>query len=145
MSYKTKEKSTAALVTTIIFVVIVAAAVAAAVFFGGKTGAYEEEYNWIESDSAAINGMLDGSWYSGEKNASGILSYKIADEIAVGKDGKGDFKIENSGCSKPSLERRAYSRQAGLVLAHTRRIRQRLRQNGGVKKATLTGRRAAKE
>ena len=46
----------------------------------------------------------------------------------------GAFKIENSGCSKPSLERRAYSRQAGLVLAHTRRIRQRLRQNGGVKK-----------
>ena len=97
MSYKTKEKSTAALVTTILFVVIVAAVVAAAVFFGGKTGAYEEEYNWIESDSAAINGMLDGSWYSGEKNAPEILSYKIADEITVGKDGKGDFKIENSG------------------------------------------------
>ena len=97
MSYKTKEKSTAALVTTILFVVIVAAVVAAAVFFGGKTGAYEEEYNWIESDSAAINGMLDGSWYSGEKNPAGTLSYKIAEEITVGSDGKGDFKIENSG------------------------------------------------
>ena len=41
--------------------------------------------------------MLDGSWYSGEKNSAGTLSYKIAEEITVGSDGKGDFKIENSG------------------------------------------------
>lgn len=97
LSYKTKENNAAALVTTIIFVVIVAAAVAAVVFFGGTKQTHEEEYSWIKSDSAAINGMLDGSWYTGEKNPAGTLSYKIAEEITVGSDGKGDFKIENPG------------------------------------------------
>lgn len=97
LSYRNKENNTAALVATIIFVVIVAAAVAVAVFLGGTKQTHEEEYSWIKSDSAAINGMLDGSWYSGEKNPAGTLSYKIAEEITVGSDGKGDFKIENSG------------------------------------------------
>ncbi len=97
MSYRSRENNTAALVTTIIFVVIVAAAVVVAVFLGGTKQTHEEEYSWIQSDSAAINGMLDGSWYSGEKNPAGTLSYKIAEEITVGSDGKGDFKIENSG------------------------------------------------
>ena len=89
MSYRSRKNNTAALVTTIIFVVIVAAAVVVAVFLGGTKQTHEEEYSWIQSDSAAINGMLDGSWYSGEKNPAGTLSYKIAEEITVG--------IENSG------------------------------------------------
>ncbi len=97
LSYRTKENNTAALVATIIFVVVIAASTAAAVIFGGTKRTYEEEYSWIKSDSAAVNGMLDGSWYSGEKNPAGTLSYKIAEEITVGSDGKGDFKIENSG------------------------------------------------
>ena len=97
LSYRTKENNTSALVATIIFVVVIAAATAAAVIFGGTKRTYEEEYSWIKSDSAAVNGMLDGSWYSGEKNSAGTLSYKIAEEITVGSDGKGDFKIENSG------------------------------------------------
>lgn len=33
----------------------------------------------------------------------------------------GAFNMKSSGCSKPSLERRAYFRQAGIVLAHTRK------------------------
>lgn len=97
LSYRTKENNAAALVATIIFVVVIAASTAAAVIFGGTKRTYEEEYSWIKSDSAAVNGMLDGSWYSGEKNPAGTLSYKIAEEITVGSDGKGDFKIENSG------------------------------------------------
>lgn len=97
LSYRSKENNTAALVATIIFVVVIAASTAAAVIFGGTKRTYEEEYSWIKSDSAAVNGMLDGSWYSGEKNSAGTLSYKIAEEITVGSDGKGDFKIENSG------------------------------------------------
>ena len=44
-----------------------------------------------------MGGLLDGTYYSGEKNPAGVLSYKIAGEITVGPDGKGDFKIENSG------------------------------------------------
>lgn len=97
MSYKRRENRAASLAVTIVIVAVAAAVTVVTVLFGGTKRTYEEEYSWIKSDTAAVNGMLDGSWYSGEKNPTGTLSYKIAEEITVGSDGKGDFKIENSG------------------------------------------------
>lgn len=85
-------------IATVIFVVVIAAfAAAGIILFGGEPASAEDEYPWIVSDPAAVGGMLDGSYYTGEKNSSGVLSYKIAEEITVESDGKGDFKIENSG------------------------------------------------
>ena len=82
----------------ILIVVIAAFAVAGFIVFGGETSSEGDEFPWIVSDHAAVDGMLDGTYYSGEKNPAGKLSYKIAGEIIVGKtDGKGDFKIESSG------------------------------------------------
>ena len=82
----------------ILIVVIGAFAVAGFIVFGGETPAEGDRFPWITSDHAAIDGMLDGSYYDGEKNPAGKLSYKIAGEIIVEKDdGKGDFKIESSG------------------------------------------------
>lgn len=97
MSYRRKESKAASLAVTIVIVVVAAAVTAAAAVFGGTKRTYEEEYSWIKSDAAAVNGMLDGSRYTGEKNPVGTLSYKIAEEVTVGSDGIGDFKIENSG------------------------------------------------
>ncbi len=79
----------------ILVIVIAAAAALGFFFFGVEEG--EDQYPWITSDIAAEDGMLDGTYYDGEKNGAGKLSYKIAGEITVGSDGKGDFKIENSG------------------------------------------------
>ncbi len=85
------------LASFILIALIAICAVAGFFLFGGESVEPEDEFPWITSDSAAVNGMLDGSFYSGEKNSAGTLSYKIAEEITVGEDGKGDFKIENSG------------------------------------------------
>lgn len=87
------------MLASIIFIIVIAAFAAAAYFiFGGEPVAQNDPYPWITSDHAANDGMLDGSYYTGEKNESGILSYKISGEVTVGKDdGKGNFKIENSG------------------------------------------------
>ena len=83
---------------TIVFVIVVLAfSIAGILLFGGEAVDKEDAYPWIVSDSAAINGMLDGSFYNGEKNSAGVLSYKIGESITVGSDGYGDFKIENSG------------------------------------------------
>lgn len=80
------------------FVVVIAvAAVLCAVFLDGEPAGSNDEFPWIVSDHMAKDGMLDGSFYSGEKNSRDVLSYKIAEEITVGSDGRGDFKIENSG------------------------------------------------
>lgn len=85
-------------IATLIFIIVIAAfAVAGVMLFGGEPASAEDEYPWIVPDSAAVSGMLDGSFYTGEKNSAGVLSYKIAEEITVESDGKGDFKIENSG------------------------------------------------
>ncbi len=82
----------------ILIVVIAAFAVAGFLLFDGSAPAQEDEFPWITSDEAAKSGMLDGSIYNGEKNPDGRLSYKIAGEITVSADdGKGNFKIENSG------------------------------------------------
>lgn len=84
--------------STILVVLIAAFAVAGFMIFGGEVPAEEDCFPWITSDVAAKSGMLDGTYYNGEKNSAGNLSYKIAGEITVGsEDGKGDFKIENSG------------------------------------------------
>lgn len=97
MAYKTRENQVETFVTTFVFVLIIAAPVAAVSVFGIFKKEPASEYDWITSDPAAISGMLDGSFYDGEKNAEGVLSYKIAEEITFGSDGRGDFKIENSG------------------------------------------------
>ena len=83
----------------LIFIIVTAAfAVAGFFVFGGESPAEGDRFPWITSDHAAVDGMLDGTYYDGEKNPAGKLSYKIAGEIIVGKaDGKGDFKIESSG------------------------------------------------
>lgn len=97
MSY-TREKSINSFIAALVFVIVIAAcAVAGFLVFGGEAPAEEDAFPWIVSDSAVIGGMLDGTYYNGEKNPSGVLSYKIAEEINIGSDGKGDFKIENSG------------------------------------------------
>lgn len=97
MSYN-RENNIKSLIASIIFIAVVAAfAVAGFLVFGGEAPAEEDVYPWITSDHAAESGMLDGSYYKGEKNPAGVLSYKIAGEITVGSDGKGSFKIENSG------------------------------------------------
>ena len=41
--------------------------------------------------------MLDGSFYYGAKNSETVLFYKISETIRVDGEGKGDFRIENSG------------------------------------------------
>ncbi len=82
----------------ILIIVIVAFAVVGFIIFGGEVPTEEDRYPWITSDSAALDGMLDGTFYDGEKNSAGNLSYKVAGEITVeASDGKGNFKIENSG------------------------------------------------
>ena len=82
----------------ILIILIAAFAVVGFIVFGGEAPAEEDRYPWIASDSAAIDGMLDGTFYNGEKNSIGNLSYKIAGEITVdSSEGKGNFKIENSG------------------------------------------------
>lgn len=97
MSFRTGENRRQSLVAVGVFIIIVAAAIAALVFLKGFNKAPEEEYNWITADPAAVNGMLDGTYYKGEKNSAGTLSYKIAEEITVDSAGSGDFRIENSG------------------------------------------------
>ena len=95
---RNRENNIKTFIVSFIFVVIIAAAAACgAILFGGENSSSADEYSCIVSDHAAVDGMLDGSFYSGEKNSAGVLSYKIAEEITVGTDGKGDFKIENSG------------------------------------------------
>lgn len=97
LSYN-RETNIKTFLASLIFVIVIAAfAVAGFLVFGGEAPAEEDVYPWITSDHAAVGGLLDGTYYSGEKNPSGVLSYKIAGEITVGPDGKGDFKIENSG------------------------------------------------
>ncbi|MBQ5667373.1 MAG: hypothetical protein IIV40_04275 [Oscillospiraceae bacterium] len=94
-----RENNIKTLIASIILVFLIAAfAVAGFMIFGGEVPAEEDRFPWITSDVAAKSGMLDGTYYNGEKNSAGSLSYKIAGEITVGsEDGKGDFKIENSG------------------------------------------------
>ena len=82
----------------ILIILIAAFAVVGFILFGGEAPAEEDRYPWITSDVAAKSGMLDGTFYSGEKNSAGNLSYKIAGEITVdSSESKGNFKIENSG------------------------------------------------
>ena len=82
----------------ILIILIAAFAVVGFILFGGEAPAEEDRYPWIVSDSAVKSGMLDGTFYNGEKNSAGNLSYKIAGEITVdSSEGKGNFKIENSG------------------------------------------------
>jgi len=97
VAYKTRENRVETFIATLVFVVIIAAIVVAVSVFGIFKKERAAEYDWIISDPAVSDGMLDGSFYDGEKNAQGVLSYKIAEEITVGNDGRGDFKIENSG------------------------------------------------
>lgn len=96
---RNRENNIKTFIASFIFVVVIAAAAACgAILFGGEaSSSSQEEYSWIVSDHAAVDGMLDGSYYSGEKNSAGVLSYKIAEEITIGSDGTGNFKIENSG------------------------------------------------
>ena len=95
---RNRETNIKTFIATLIFIIVIAAfAVAGVMLFGGEPASAEDEYPWIVPDSAAVSGMLDGSFYTGEKNSAGVLSYKIAEEITVESDGKGDFKIENSG------------------------------------------------
>lgn len=97
MAYRGREGSISALIATVVFVAVVIIAVIALNVFVIPETVHTEEYQWITSDEAAEQGMLDGSFYEGEKNASGVLSYKIAEIINIDPQGYGDFKIENSG------------------------------------------------
>ncbi len=94
-----RENNIKTFVASLILVFVIASfAVAGFIVFGGEAPAEEDQFPWITSDPAAKSGMLDGTYYEGEKNSAGKLSYKIAGDITVGKDdGKGSFKIENSG------------------------------------------------
>ncbi len=85
------------LASLVLVIVIAAFSVAGFLLFGGEPAETEDEFPWIVSDSAVKSGMLDGSYYNGEKNVAGVLSYKIAEEITIDSEGKGAFKIENSG------------------------------------------------
>lgn len=93
---KNRRKSTISLIVTIVFILLVVGFSVVAVFFG-KRPEKSEEYPWIVSDPSVENGMLDGSYYYGTKNSAAVLSYKIAETIRVNGEGKGDFRIENSG------------------------------------------------
>ncbi len=94
-----RENNIKTFAASVILIIVIAAFAAAGFFvFGGEAVEKEDQFPWITSDSAAKNGMLDGTYYEGEKNGFGKLSYKIAGEITVeSTDGKGNFKIENSG------------------------------------------------
>lgn len=94
-----RENNIKTFAASLILVILIAAfSVAGFMIFGGEAPAEEDRYPWIASDSAAKDGMLDGTFYNGEKNPAGSLAYKIAGEITVeASDGKGNFKIENSG------------------------------------------------
>ena len=94
-----RENNIKTFVASLVFVFVIAAFAAAGfLIFGGEAPDEQDVYPWITSDPAALGGMLDGTYYSGEKNPAGVLAYKIAEEITVGsQDGKGSFKIENSG------------------------------------------------
>ncbi len=98
MTYN-RENNIKSFAAAIILVIVIAAFAAAGfLIFGGEVPAEEDSFPWITSDHAAKGGMLDGTFYDGEKNPEGKLSYKIAGEITVDAgEGKGDFKIENSG------------------------------------------------
>ena len=93
---RNRRKAIMTLIVTLIFVLLVVGASVAAVLLGGQPEE-TDEYPWIISDPAAENGMLDGSHYYGPKNTESVLSYKIAETIRVNGEGKGDFRIENSG------------------------------------------------
>lgn len=97
MRYDRDYKIKTFVASLILIIVIAAFAVAGFILFGGEEVSREDEYPWITSDPAAISGMIDGTYYDGEKNPEGRLSYKIAGEITIDSEGKGDFKIENSG------------------------------------------------
>ncbi|MGN0629163.1 MAG: hypothetical protein ACI4IW_06005 [Oscillospiraceae bacterium] len=97
VAYRTRENRVETFVATLVFVMIIAALVVAVAVFGIFKKEPASEYDWITSDPAVTEGMLDGSFYDGERNPQGVLSYKVAEEITVGSDGRGDFKIENSG------------------------------------------------
>ena len=98
MRYNRENNARTFAASLILVVVIAAFAVAGFLLFDGSAPTQEDEFPWITSDEAAKSGMLDGSIYTGEKNPAGRLSYKIAGEITVSADdGKGNFKIENSG------------------------------------------------
>lgn len=97
MAYKGREGNVSSLITTITLIAVVISLVVCLSVFGKQESQYVDEYQWITSDTAAEPGMLDGTVYQGEKNASGFLSYKIAEIINTDSQGNGDFKIENSG------------------------------------------------
>lgn len=97
MAYRGREGNISALIATMVLVFIVIGVVVALSVFGIKKPVHKDEFQWITSDEMAEDGMLDGTFYEGEKNAEGILSYKIAEVINVDDTGHGDFKIENSG------------------------------------------------
>lgn len=98
LSYRGRENRISSLVVTLFLVfLVVIVIVVMSVFVKDNKTEFVEEYQWITSDSAAQNGMLDGTFYSGEKNSAAMLSYKIAEVINVDSEGIGDFKIENSG------------------------------------------------
>ncbi len=83
---------------SIVLVIVIASfAVAGFLLFGGEPTDSADEFPWITSDHAAEPGMLDGTFYTDEKNEYSTISYKIAGEITVGPEGEGYFKIESSG------------------------------------------------
>ena len=98
MTYNRENNIKTFAASAILIILIAAFAVCGFILFGGEAPAEEDRYPWIVSDSAVKSGMLDGTFYNGEKNSAGNLSYKIAGEITVdSSEGKGNFKIENSG------------------------------------------------
>ena len=74
MGYRTRENKVETFVATLVFVVIIAALVVAVSVFGIFKKEPASEYEWITSDRAVSSGMLDGSFYTGEKNPQGVLS-----------------------------------------------------------------------
>lgn len=100
-----REYNLKTLLATIILILLIAIFAIFGFFtFEKEKQSPKDKYPWVTSDAAAIEGMLDGSYYSGKKNDFSILSYKIAEEITVGADGKGDFKIENSGKNRSLMK-----------------------------------------
>ena len=63
-----RENNIKTLIASIILVFLIAAfAVAGFMIFGGEVPAEEDRFPWITSDVAAKSGMLDGTYYNGEK------------------------------------------------------------------------------
>ena len=104
MSYNRRNNLNTFIASFVLVVLIAAFAVVGFFIFDSEPAKEEDRYPWIVSDIAAADGMLDGTFYDGEKNSAGVLSYKIAESITVGGDGRGDRKLRQKHLSDESKD-----------------------------------------